>query len=141
WPFIDGWKEYLEIPSVTQIGYLAKLFASIRWFQLVPDQTHRVVTAGYGTSAPDAKVKSSTYVTTAATRDGRLAVSYLPAGGTITVDMGRFARRVKARWYDPTNGTFRPASGTPFRNAGKARLRAPAKNADGARDWVLVLTA
>src|SRR5581483_3965405 len=103
WPFIDGWKEYLEIPSVTQIGYLAKLFASIRWFQLVPDQTHRVVTAGYGTSAPDAKVKSSTYVTTAATRDGRLAVSYLPAGGTITVDMGRFARRVKARWYDPTN--------------------------------------
>src|SRR5581483_9797688 len=103
WPFIDGWKEYLDIPSVTQIGYLAKLFASIPWFQLVPDQTHRVVTAGYGTSAPDAKVKSSTYVTTAATRDGRLAVSYLPAGGTITVDMGRFARRVKARWYDPTN--------------------------------------
>jgi hypothetical protein len=90
WPFSDGWKDHLDTPSATQIGYLVKLFA--RWFRLVPDQTHKVVTAGYGTFAPDAKVNSSNYVTTASTPDGRLAVSFLPAGGTIVVDMTRLCR-------------------------------------------------
>ena len=86
-------------------------------------------------------VASSNYVTTASTPDGRLALSYLPAGGTPVVDMSRLAGRVRARWYDPANGTYRPVRGTPFRNVGTVRLKSPGKNADGDSDWVLVLTA
>jgi hypothetical protein len=141
WQFLDDWKQHLDTPGSAQIGYLVKLFAPARWFQLVPDQTHKVVTAGYGTFAPDRNVGSSTYVTTATTPDGRLAISYLPAGGTIVVDMARLAPRARARWYDPSNGTYRPVRGTPFRNAGTVRLKAPGKNADGDADWVLVLNA
>ena len=139
WHLADGWKEHLDTPGSTQIGYLVKLFAPMRWFQLVPDQTHKVVTAGYGTFDPNTNVGSNNYVTTASTPDGRLAVSYLPAGGAIVVDLARLVGRVQARWYDPTKGTYRPVPGTPFRNAGKVRMKAPGKNADGDPDWVLVL--
>jgi hypothetical protein len=141
WPFSEGWKEHLDTRGSAQVGHLVKLLAPTRWFQLVPDQTHKVVTAGYGTFAPDTNVGSSNYVTTASTPDRRLAVSYLPAGGTIVVDMARLAGRVRARWYDPARGTYRPVPGTPFRNTGKVRLKSPGKNADGDADWVLVLNS
>jgi hypothetical protein len=140
WRFPDGWKEHLDTPGSRQIGHLVRLLAPLSWFQLVPDQTHKVVTGGYGTFDPDKNVGSSNCVTTASTPDGRLAVSYLPAGGAPVVDMGRFAGRVRARWYDPAKGTYRPVPGTPFRNAGEVRLKAPGRNADGDPDWVLVLT-
>jgi hypothetical protein len=140
WPFSEGWKEHLDTRGSAQIGHLVKLLAPTRWFQLVPDQTHKVVTAGYGTFAPDTNVGSSNYVTTASTPDRRLVISYLPAGGTIVVDMARLAGRVRARWYDPARGTYRPVPGT-FANTGKVRLKSPGKNADGDADWVLVLTA
>ena len=70
WPFLDGWKDHLDTPGSAQIGYLVKLFAPMRWFQLVPDQTHKVVTAGYGTFDLNKNVASSNYVTTASTPDG-----------------------------------------------------------------------
>jgi hypothetical protein len=140
WPFADGWKDRLDTPGSAQLGYLVKLLAPTRWFQLVPDQTHKIVTAGYGTFAPRRTVGSSNYVTTASTPDRRLAVSYLPAGGTIVVDMARFAGRVQARWYDPTKGTYRPVPCT-FANTGKIRWKSPGKNADGDADWALVLNA
>ena len=139
WPFADGWKNHLDTPGSAQVGYLAKLFAGKRWFRLVPDQAHRIVTAGYGTFTSTGNVGSSNYVTTAATRDGTLAMSYLPTGGTITVDTARLAARVQARWYDPAKGTYSPVSGSPFTNAGKVQLTTPGKNADGDPDWVLVL--
>ena len=68
-----------------------RLFAGRRWFRLVPDQAHKIVTAGYGDFSTSGNVGSSNYVTTAATRDRTLATSYLPTGGTVTVDMSRFA--------------------------------------------------
>ena len=114
WEFADGWKQQLDTPGSAQVGYLAKLFAGRPWFRLVPDQGHRIVTAGYGTFASSGNVESSNYVTTAATPDGRLAISYLPAGGTINVDMARFAGPVRARWYDPTRGVYSAVSGSPF---------------------------
>jgi len=140
WQFADGWKQHLGTPGSAQVGYLAKLFEGRRWFRLVPDQAHRLVTAGYGTFASSGNVESSNYVTTAATPDGRLAISYLPAGGTITVDMGRFAGAVRAHWYDPTRGVYSAVSGSPFPNAKAVDFASPGKNGDGDSDWVLVLT-
>jgi Protein of unknown function (DUF4038)/Putative collagen-binding domain of a collagenase len=141
WGFADGWKQHLDTRGTTQVGYLAKLFAGRRWFQLIPDQAHRIVTAGYGQFTSTGNVGSSNYVTTAATRDGTLAMSYLPTGGTITVDMARLAPRVQARWYDPASGTYRVVLGSPFSKAEPVQLTTPGKNADGDPDWVLVLNA
>ena len=141
WPFRDGWKSHVDTPGSVQMGYLVKLFAGRAWFRLVPDQAHKIVTAGYGTYTTKSSVGSSDYVTTAATRDGTLAMSYLPSGGTIAVNVARLAGRVRARWYDPANGAYSPVSGSPFPNSGSVSLTAPGTNADGDRDWVLVLTA
>ena len=141
WPFLNGWKADLNTTGSRQLRYLIRLFAGRRWFDLVPDQTHRVVTAGFGKFTTEGNVGSSNYVTTAATRDGTLALSYLPADGTIIVDMARFAGRVLARWYDPTVGRFSPVAHSPFRNSGHVRISTPAKNASGDHDWVLLLTA
>ena len=141
WQFIDGWKKQIDTPGSAQFGYLTNLLAPVRWFELVPDQGHRLVTAGYGTFKSDGNVGSSNYVTTAFAPDRRLAISYLPLGGTITVDMRRLTGSVEARWYDPTNGTFTAASGSPFQNTRELNLTAPRRNAEGDPDWALVLTS
>jgi hypothetical protein len=91
WPFAPGWTSHLDTPGSVQLGYLARLFAGMRWHQLVPDQSHTAVTGGYRTYTEDGNVGSSDYVTTASTQDGTLTVSYLPVGGTITVDTSRLA--------------------------------------------------
>jgi hypothetical protein len=139
WQFAEDWKEHLDTPGSVQVGYLASLFQGRPWFRLVPDQTHKLVTSGYGKFQSDGTVESSSYVTTAATPDGRLGISYLPAGGEVTVNMSRFPGLVDARWYDPSKGTYSVVSGSRFRNSGMVRFSTPGPNADGDPDWVLVL--
>ena len=48
WQLQKGWKSNLDTPGVIQLGYMKNLFASKKWYDLIPDQTHTVVTAGYG---------------------------------------------------------------------------------------------
>lgn len=139
WQFAEDWRKHLDTPGSVQVGYLAKLFAGQPWWRLVPDQTHTLVTSGYGTFASDGNVASSNYVTTASTPDGRLGISYFPAGGKVTVDMSRFAGPVDARWYDPSKGKYSVVRGSPFRNSGEVQISTPGSNAEGDSDWVLVL--
>ena len=131
----------LDTEGSAQLGYLVNLFARRGWFRLVPDLGHRIVTKGYGTFAPNRNVASSDCVTAAATPDGRLAIAYLPEGGTIGVDTRRMAGRVHASWHDPTSGAERTVKGSPFAARRSLDLIAPSRNHGGDRDWVLVLTA
>ena len=140
WEFATGWQQHLDTTGSKQLGYLVRLLERFPWFRLVPDIRHHVVTSGYGTYDGTSNVASSDYVTAAATRNGRLALAYLPDGGTVSVNMGHFAGRVRVRWFDPTNGRFR-GSGVHRRNHGVARLAAPRENGAGDHDWLLVLTA
>ena len=141
WQFADGWTRNLDTEGSVQFGYLVHLLARRRWYQLVPDVAHRIVTKGYGTFDPNSNVASSSYVTAAATRDGRLAIAYLPEGGTIRVATSRMRRRVHASWYDPTSGRYRAVKGSPFFRRASVGVTAPPRNHAGDRDWVLVLTA
>lgn len=140
WQFADGWQQHLDTTGSTQIGYLARFFSGRRWFDLVPDQAHKLVTAGFGTFSTVGNVGSSDYATTAATRDRKLVVSYLPAGGRLTLDMARFGHRMRGWWYDPTNGRYRAVSRALPPESNAVRVTAPKKNAAGDRDWILVLT-
>ena len=72
----------------------------------------RVVTSGYGSFGQD------DYVTAARTPDGKLAIAYMPSGGTVTVDLGTLSGPVTARWYDPTDGTFTTIGDGPLANTG-----------------------
>jgi Protein of unknown function (DUF4038)/Putative collagen-binding domain of a collagenase len=141
WQFIDGWKDHLDTTGVTELQYITKLVADRPWFKLVPDQRHKLVTAGFGSFSSSGSVNDNDYVTAAKTPDGKLAIAYLPTGHTITVDLGRLKGRVKAQWYDPTTGMYTVTQGSPLANSRKRDFTPPSHNAAGDNDWVLVLTA
>jgi fibronectin type 3 domain-containing protein len=130
---IGGWKNELDTPGQTQFGYVKALFGPRRWYDLVPDQAHAVVTDGLGTYG------TNDYVTAASTPDGTLAIAYVPSSRTLTVDLSKFSGSVTARWYDPAAGTFTSIAGSPYTNAGNQQFITPGTNAEGGDDWVLVL--
>jgi hypothetical protein len=147
WRSLPGWQDYLDSPGVVQLGYMAHLFGARKWYDLVPDQTHTFVTAGYGTpiSIPNPspsytqKFIHEDYVTAALTPDGSLGMAYLPQGGTITVAMSKLKNPITARWFDPSANTFTAIAGSPFSNAGARQFTPPGKNSAGDPDWVLLL--
>ncbi|PYT48078.1 MAG: hypothetical protein DMG44_16195 [Acidobacteria bacterium] len=141
WTFLPGWQNFLDSPGTLELAYWTKLFNSIPWWNLVPDQSHQIVTSGYGTyNGSNGNLPNADYVTTAWITDGSLAIVYDPAGNTLTVNLQKFNQSVTAAWYDPSNGIFTPISGSPFPNSGTIQLTPPGKNHDGDSDWVLVLT-
>ena len=138
---LDGAYSYYDTPGVIQFSYMKNLFAPRRWYELVPDQAHAVVTDGYGKPASlgTGSITTDTYVTAARTSDGALVIAYMPTIRMISVDMSTLSAGVKARWYDPTIGKFIDVSGSPFPNTGTRVFKPPSKNHDGDGDWVLVL--
>ena len=132
---VGGWKDQLDTSGAQQMAYVKTLFESRRWYALVPDQAHTVVTNGFGTFG------ANDYVTAARTSDGTLAIAYVPSNRTITVDLSTLSGPVTARWYDPTAGTFTSISDAPFANVGSISVATPGTNAAGDDDWVLVLEA
>jgi hypothetical protein len=141
WTFDSGWKDYLESPGVNQLRYAKVFFESSRWYDLVPDQTHEVVTSGYGTFATAGNVSDSDYATAARTSDGSLALCYLPTIRTVSVNMTKMAGTTSARWFDPSDATYTAIAGSPFPNTGTRNFIPVGNNHDGEGDWVLVLEA
>jgi hypothetical protein len=135
WQFHPGWESRLSTTAVAQVGRLRELFASLRWWQLVPDTADELVTAGRGMPrAADAPmdVLDDDYVTAARTPDGSQAVVYVPTSRTISVNVGALAADAQSFWVDPTSGqrTQVPMSST---------FTAPGANAGGDGDWILLL--
>lgn len=139
WRFSSGWQSNLDTPGVRQLSLMKNLFLGRRWYDLVPDQEHETVTAGYGTFSARGSISTDNYVTAARTPDGALIMAYLPSSRPITVDMARLAAKAAASWYDPTNGSYRSIEGSPFASSGRQDFIPPPKNSAGDGDWVLVL--
>lgn len=137
WEFHPGWEQRLDTESVVQFDRLNQLFGSLRWWDLAPDTESVLVTGGRGTAVAGdtrADVLDNDYVTAGRTPDGTLAVVYVPTARTVTVDVTALALGVKATWIDPASGAriSTPMTGT---------FTTPGSNADGDRDWLLVMTA
>jgi hypothetical protein len=170
WQLEKGWEFKLDTPGAIQLRYMRDLFASRAWFDLIPDQNHVVVTAGYdrlscivGKLAAHigkdrtsllaraygrvrkywgvGSVSTNTCATTARTPDGSLVIVYMPLIHGITVDMSKLAGTTTVLWYDPTSGEYEDAQGSPFTNDGSKEFVPPRPNKSGDPDWVLVLEA
>jgi hypothetical protein len=139
WQFLPGWQTELDTAGSTQMEYVTALFTPLAWYDLVPDQNHTLVTAGYGTFASTGSVNDSDYVTAARTVDGTLAIVYMPTMSSITVDLSQLGNPVTAQWYDPSSGLYTTVAGSPFTNASLQAFTPTGTNADGDCDWVLVL--
>jgi len=136
----NGWSASdLDTIGVTQLGYVTSLLQGRAWYNLVPDQNHTLITAGYGTFQDTGLFVNNDYVTASETPDGSLALAYVPTAKTITVDMSKIGGAVTAKWYDVTNGTYSTISGSPFANNGTHQFTTPGTHTDGTSDWVLVL--
>lgn len=141
WSFADDWKSKIDTPGVEQLGIWERFFVSLPWEKLVPDQNHSVVTSGLGTwgNLKTTRVSQSDYCTAAKTSDGSVVVVYMPTARTITVDMARLRGPAKARWFDPSNGSYKDISSSHLANKGSKQFTPPGKNHDGDGDWVLLL--
>jgi Protein of unknown function (DUF4038)/IPT/TIG domain/Putative collagen-binding domain of a collagenase len=140
WPFRSGWQALLDSPGALEIQYINKLFGGVSWWELVPDQKHQVVVAGYGSyDAGNLNLTTANYCTTSWITDGSLALAYCPRSSSLMVDLAKFSGPVTAEWYDPSNGVYAAISGSPFLNSGIRQFTTPGANQDGNHDWVLKL--
>jgi hypothetical protein len=113
--------------------HLHDLLTSLAWWQLEPDPSGTILTAGLDGGGERAVAARSA--------DRSFALIYLPTSRAITVDLGQFAGPcIAARWYDPANGRFLTAAGAPFPASGTRRFGGDlGLNSSGFEDWVLLL--
>lgn len=139
------WRAGMNRPPSRDMVHVLTLFLARPWHLLVPDQSHTVVTKGYGTFGIDDRSHGGDYVTAARTPSGDLVMAYVPSTGTaprtLTVDMSKLSKAATARWFNPTNGTYTTIAGSPLANSGPRDLTTPGNNGTGTNDWVLVLEA
>jgi hypothetical protein len=128
---------HLNDPGGVQTPYVRILAASFPFYSFVPDSTHQLVTAGYGTyNGSTFALESENYCPTSWNGSTK-SITYCPQATTLTVDMSKFMRPVRARWFDPTNGTYKVIG--IIANSGTHDFTSPAAHSDGKRDWVLAL--
>ncbi|WP_157495206.1 DUF4038 domain-containing protein [Kutzneria sp. 744] len=139
WQFKPGWQDHVNTQGTREFRLMTDLFRSSRWYDLVPDQQHKLLTAGYGTANTVGSVNDNDYATAASTADGRLAVFYLPTTRSITVDMSQLQPGAIAFWYDPTDGAYRLAN--PPVGRGEVTFTPPGRNHGGDDDWALRISS
>jgi hypothetical protein len=140
--FPGGWQGNMNTPGEVQLMYFRKFFGSRAWYNLVPDQGHHLITAGYGISNSVASdLTSLNFVTAAMTADGTLGIAYAPTNATLTVAMTNFIGPVTASWFDPSGNTYMTIPGSPFSNTITTSFTTPGINVGGDTDWGLLLQA
>lgn len=45
--WVQGWELNLDTPGILQLKYMKDLFVTRKWYDLIPDQNHTVMTSGY----------------------------------------------------------------------------------------------
>lgn len=139
WRLAPGWQTHLDTPGIVQFAHMSQLFGSRKWYELVPDQDHTVVIRGRGKYSANGSMVTNTYATAARTPDGSLVMAYMPTIRPIMIDMSKLSGAATARWFDPTNGSYVTAAGSPFVNVGGRRFIPPGNNSAGDGDWLLIL--
>ncbi len=128
----NDWIEHLDTKAVTELGFVVQVLEDRAWQDLAPDQSHTFLTGDAGTYSATGDVLENDYATAAVTADSTLAIVYTPTARTLTIDQTKLPDQATAQWFDPTDGSYRPAS---------APFTTPGKNAAGDSGWVLIFEA
>ncbi len=115
------WYEAMKYPGSTSLKHMKALFDSLEWWRLRPAQN--LVVEQPGAADP------SRFVAAARAEDGKWAMLYLPAGGTIAARTEGLAKPLVARWFNPREGRW--AGDLAFTEATQT-LQTPDQE-----DWVL----
>ena len=135
WQFIDGWKTHLDTKGSAQFQIVTRLFRSVPWFRLVPDQGHLFVPGGVGTYSDSGSVNDNDYVTAARTRMASSGSPTCRLGGrSPSIFRGCPGRRVPGgstpRAADSTTSDAE-RSRTPARGSSRLRVRTPTDTRTG----------
>ncbi|MCL2781362.1 MAG: glycoside hydrolase family 140 protein [Actinomycetia bacterium] len=99
WLFDPGWQAALDLPGSRAMAHFGEFFRALPWAELVPDLDRSIAVAGLG------EARGLDRVTTAATPDGALAVSYLPAKRELRINSERLRGPViEVSWFEPATG-------------------------------------
>jgi hypothetical protein len=124
------WRQAMAYEGSRQVGFIRRLFEMRPWHKMVPDQS--VIAGGQG--------EGEDHVQAARAADGSFVIAYLPTGNPVSIHLDKLSgEKVHARWYDPREGSWRPApagSGQ-YRNTGVQEFVSPSQGEKS--DWVLVL--
>ena len=126
YPYSGTWESNLNSTGSVQQQYVKALFTAYEWWKLEPKTDASLVTTSLGTNAAR--------IYPARASDGSFVMVYTPSVN-FTVAMTQLApSSVRGRWYNPADGTYAAASGSPFANSGTQAFTAPGER-------VLVLDA
>jgi hypothetical protein len=134
WYFGNNWQNYLNSGGARSLPHIGSLYANLAWTKLIPDAANAFLVSGISSSGSRRVA--------ALANDGSFGVLYTPdnVSPAMTVNMSRLTGpNVAARWYDPSSGAYATVSGSPFAASGNRDFQPTGLNADGARDWVLLL--
>jgi hypothetical protein len=130
YPAPGDWWQNLGSEGARSQTVLAELFRDLPWWQLEPVATPGLIIDAQGADLP---------AVAARTRDGTLALVYLPSARRISVNCGQMAHQpVDARWYDPASGASTDVAGSPCAGGREVQVAPPPKST-GESDWLLVL--
>ncbi len=126
-PVKETWQQAMDLAGSVSMEHWGDLFRSRKWYELVPDPKHEVVTKGLG------EFMGLDYLAAARAADGGTVIAYMPSSRTITVDMSKISgSQARAWWFDPRSGAASAAGA--FATRGLREFTPP-----GRGDWVLVL--
>jgi hypothetical protein len=72
------WQSHLNTKGTHQLMYFKNFLSSRKWYNLVPDQSHTLLTAGCAPTTPPVTYATTITRTMAKTPDNTLAVVYAP---------------------------------------------------------------
>ncbi len=122
-----NWKPLMNTNGMQQVSYCFDLFESRQWYNLLPVTENTNIIDGRG------EFNKIDYVCAARAKDSSTLIAYLPAGGTISVNLHAVAgKHVNAWWYDVRGGIAVWIG--PFATEGHQDFTTPTKE-----DWLLVI--
>jgi hypothetical protein len=127
WLFDPGWDQAIDWQGSRDMVQVKTLFSARAWYDLIPDQYHKIVTGGLG------EFNGTDYLAAAATSNGGTLIAYMPTARTITIDLSKLSgAQVQGWWFDPRTGASQSAGSYP--TSGPTEFTPP-----GDGDWALVL--
>lgn len=118
------WYEALQLPGASQMQHARALLLSRPFLERIPDQSLVVSDPGDG----------PLHMRATRDGDGSYAMVYLPAGGSVELDVTKISgERLRAWWFDPRSGVAQRIGVLATQQC--SSFTAPG----GGPDWVLVL--
>lgn len=94
-----NWKPLVNTRGMKQTTDCFRLFESLPWHKLIPDQTNEIILSGRGTFG------SLDYICAARANDSSCYVLYIPKGQTFEINARKISGKpMRMHWYNPRTG-------------------------------------